>query len=92
MVSKVLEKTNKNTIAKLVNDCLKVLGQREVITKFLLILSDAALYMVKATNNLKPFYTNPVTCAAHGIHRIAENIMDIFHEINDFINNRKIYF
>jgi len=38
-----------------------------------------------------PFYSNliHVTCAAHGIHRIAEKIMDIFHEINDLINNGK---
>jgi len=58
------------------------------------MLSDAAPYMVKATNNLKPFYSNliHVTCAAHGILWIAENIMDIFHEINDLINNGKKFF
>jgi len=58
------------------------------------MLSDAAPYMVKAANNLKPFYSNliHVTCAAHGIHRIAEKIMDIFHEINDLINNGKNIF
>ncbi|KAL4126549.1 hypothetical protein QTP88_010770 [Uroleucon formosanum] len=50
--------------------------------------------MVKAAKNLKPFYSHliQVTCAAHGIHRIAENIMDIFHKINDLINNGKKIF
>jgi len=33
-----------------------------------------------------------VTCTAHGIHRITETIMDIFHEINNLINNRKKIF
>jgi len=95
LVSKILEKTNNNTIAQFVNDCLRILwpegGNGE---KVLLMLSDAAPYMVKAAKNLKPFYSNliHVTCAAHGIHRIAENIMDIFHEINDLINNGKKIF
>jgi len=58
------------------------------------MLSDAAPYMVKTANNLKPFYSNliHVTCAVHGIHRIAEKIMDNFHEINDLINNGKKIF
>jgi len=53
------------------------------------MLSDGAPYMVKTTNNLKLFYSNLiyVTCAAHGIYRIAEKITNIFHEINDLINN-----
>ncbi|KAL4105112.1 hypothetical protein QTP88_020384 [Uroleucon formosanum] len=95
LASKVLEKTNNNTIAKFVNDCLRILwpegGNDE---KVLLMLSDAAPYMVKGAKNLKPFYSDliHVTCAAHGIHRIAENIMDIFHEINDLINNGKKIF
>jgi len=57
------------------------------------MLSNEVPYMVKAANNLKPFYSNliHVTYAAHGIHRIAEKIMDIFHEINDLINNIKRY-
>jgi len=58
------------------------------------MLSDAVLYMVKSTKTLKPFYSNfiYVSCASHGTHQIAENIMDIFHEINDLINNGKNIF
>uniref|UniRef100_A0A2S2R4M2 Uncharacterized protein n=2 Tax=Sipha flava TaxID=143950 RepID=A0A2S2R4M2_9HEMI len=75
LASKVLEKTNNNIITKFVNDCLRVLwpegGNDE---KVLLMLSDAAPYMVKAANNLKLFYSNliHVTYTTHGIHRIAK--------------------
>jgi len=75
LASKVIEKTNNNnTLVKFVNDCLRVLWPERVNDeKVLLMLSDAAPYMVKAANNLKSFYSNliHVTCAAHGIHLIA---------------------
>jgi len=53
------------------------------------MLSNAAPYIVMAANNLKLFYSNiiHVICAAHRVHRIAEKIMKIFHEINDLINS-----
>lgn len=71
LTSKVLEKTNSNTIVKCINDFLRVLrtegGNEE---KVLFMLSDAASYMVKVAKNLKLFYANLiyVTCAAHEIH------------------------
>ncbi|KAF0709396.1 DUF659 domain-containing protein, partial [Aphis craccivora] len=47
LASKVLEKTNNNTIAKFVNDCLRVLWPEEGNDeKVVLMLSDAAPYMV----------------------------------------------
>jgi len=44
------------------------------------MLSDAAPYMTKAAQNLKPFYSNlvHVTCVPHGIHRIAEKNYSYF--------------
>ena len=62
--------------------------------KVLLMLSDAAPYMTKATQNLKPFYSNlvHVTCVAHGIHRIAEKIIDTFSDNDDLFNNGKKVF
>ena len=58
------------------------------------MLSDAAPYMTKAARNLKPFYSKlvHVTCVGHGIHRIAEKIIDTFSDINDLINNGKKVF
>jgi hypothetical protein len=49
------------------------------------MLTDAAPYMMKAAQNVKPFYSNlvQVTCITHGIHRIAEKIIDTFSDIND---------
>jgi len=50
--------------------------------------------MTNAAQNLKPFYSNliHVTCVAHGIHQIAEKIIDIFRDISDLINNGKKVF
>jgi hypothetical protein len=51
----------------------------------LLFLSDAAPYMVKAATVLKNIYTRiiHVTCCAHGLHRIAEEIRGLhFYEEN----------
>lgn len=95
LTSKVLEKTNNSTIAQFVNNCLKLLWpEGNNHDKVLLMLSDAAPYMTKAAQNLKPFYSNlvHVTCVAHGIHRIAEKIIDTFGDINDLINNGKKVF
>jgi|UniRef100_A0A2S2Q283 hypothetical protein len=95
LTSKVLEKTNNSTIAQFVNNSLKLLwpeGNND--DKVLLMLSDAAPYMTKAAQNLKPFYSNlvHVTCVAHDIHRIAEKIIDSFRDINDLIYNGKKVF
>lgn len=72
---KQLEKTNHSTITRFVNDGLKILwpggGCDE---KVLLMLSDAAPYMIKAAAILEILYPNMihVTCAAHILQRIAE--------------------
>jgi len=43
-----------------------------------LYVTDAAPYMVKSSEALKVFYPKviPVTCMAHGLHRVAENIRE----------------
>lgn len=42
----------------------------------LLFVSDAAPYMVKAGKNIKALYSKMehVTCLAHGLHRVAEEV------------------
>jgi hypothetical protein len=95
LTSKVLEITNNLTIAQFVNNSLKLLwpeGNND--DKVLLILTDAAPYKMKAAQNVKLFYSNlvQVICVAHGIHRIAEKIIDTFSKINDLINNGQIVF
>lgn len=92
---KQLEKTNYSTITRFVNDGLKKLwpgGGCNV--KVLLMLSDAAPYMVKAADTLKILYSNiiHVTCVAHMLQRIAERVRELYPDINTLVNNLKKYF
>ncbi|KAF0687787.1 BED-type domain-containing protein, partial [Aphis craccivora] len=50
----------------------------------LLFLSDAAPYMKKGGKSLKVFYSKMfhVACAAHGLHRIAEQVLDHFSNVD----------
>lgn len=87
---KKLEKTNHSTISRFVNDGLRILwpngGNDE---KVLLLLSDAAPYMIKAGNTLNVFFPNMthVTFLAHMIQRIAEKVRELFPNVNTLINN-----
>ncbi|XP_060837117.1 uncharacterized protein LOC132919483 [Rhopalosiphum padi] len=95
LTCKVLEKTNHSTVARFVNDGLKLLwplgGNDE---KVLLMLSDAAPYMVKTGQSLKVFYPNliHVTCAAHMLNRVAEKVREMYPDVNSLINNIKKVF
>jgi hypothetical protein len=68
-----------------VNDGLKLLwplgGNDE---KVLLMLSDAAPCVVKTGRSLKVFYPNliHVTRAAHMFNRVAENVREMYPDIN----------
>jgi hypothetical protein len=59
--------------------------------KILLMISDAAAYMIKAGTNLKIFYEKLIhcTCVAHGLNRIAETIRLEFPVVNKLISNGK---
>ncbi|CAH1103179.1 unnamed protein product [Psylliodes chrysocephalus] len=88
--SKKLEKANNLTITRFVQDSLTNFFLPDAITgeTFILFLSDAAPYMVKAGQNLKKFYSDMlhVTCLAHEINRVAECIREAFPLVNDMIN------
>lgn len=61
--------------------------------KILLFISDAAPYMVLAGKNLRHFYSRAihVTCVAHGIHRICEQVRQMFPKVNRLLScSRKI--
>lgn len=96
IASKQLEKTNNLSVTRFVQETLTnfFLPDRVPSEKFILLLSDAAPYMVKAAQNLKIFYSNlfHVTCLAHGINRVAECIRDQFPLVNDLINQAKKVF
>lgn len=60
----------------------------------LLFVSDAAPYMVAAAKALNVLYPKMilVTCAAHGLHRVADFIKDQYDDVNELISNVKRIF
>ena len=65
---------NSSNICTIVDDCLKEMGI--TCEMFLLLLSDAAKYMLKAGDTLKIMHQHllHVTCTAHLLHNCAEHI------------------
>lgn len=95
IISRVLEVTNHSTIARVVRDALRVLWPvQENEEKLLLIVTDAAAYMIKAATALQVFYPKAVhvTCLAHSLHRLAEEIRANFPEVNALISSVKKVF
>jgi len=81
----VLEHTNHFTIAKLFNDSLTLLWPSGIkFENVLLLVSDAAAYMVKAANGLSVLFPKMIhiTCVAHGLHRVAEKIRVLYPEVD----------
>lgn len=60
----------------------------------LLFVSDAAPYMIAAMKALTVLYPKMihVTCAAHGLHRVADYVKDQFDDVNKLISNVKKIF
>lgn len=59
--------------------------------KVLLVTTDAASYMISAMEALTVLYPKMlhVTCAAHGLHRVAELVRTKFKAVNALISNVK---
>jgi len=77
----VLEKANHSTVAKMFNNSLSLLWPGDIqYDDVLLFVSDAAPCMVKAGKSIQSFYSKMihVTCIAHALHRVAEEIRGIF--------------
>lgn len=95
LTSEVLERTNHSSIAILFDNALKILWKDEIKREnVLLFVTDAAPYMVKAAEALKMFYPKMIhlTCLAHGLHRVAEEIRQNFPEVDKLISNVKKIF
>jgi len=89
--SEQLEKTNYSTIARVFDKSIGIIGiQHEDV---LLFTFDAASYMIKAGNTLKAFYPKMIhiTCAAHGLHRVAEEVRGKFSNVDKLISSVKKY-
>lgn len=60
----------------------------------LLVVTDAAPYMVSAVKSLKILFPKMlhITCLAHGLHRIADFVRTQFGDVNSLIANCKAVF
>lgn len=67
LACKELPETNHATIARFVNSALKILWPSGGEEKLLLLVTDAAAYMLKAGRNLKIFYPNVFVPACDGM-------------------------
>ncbi|KAH9369161.1 hypothetical protein HPB48_018910 [Haemaphysalis longicornis] len=93
--SKPLERTNGESVALFVNESLKVLYPTGVeATKVLLLYTDATAYMHKAAHLLKAFYPQMlhVTCLAHALHRVCEELRKHFTDVDELIGSAKAVF
>jgi len=93
--SEVLEKTNHSTITKVFDRSMFLLwpdGIRH--DDVMLFVSDAAPYMIKAGKTIGVLYSKMVhvTCVAHGVHRVAEEIRGRFSNVDKLIAKVKQIF
>jgi len=89
-----LDKTNHSTICKAFDRSLFLIWPEGLhYNDVLLFLTDAAPYMKKATRHLQVFYTKMVhvTCLAHALHRVAEDIRSHFPVVDDLVQGWRTY-
>lgn len=86
--SEKLEATNHAIISRLVNSALRILLPNGGEERILLLVTDAAPYMINAGKILKLFYDNMVhiTYIVHGLHRIAEEVRLHFPLVNKLVS------
>ena len=86
----VLASTNSNTIAHFLDESMNVFGFN-VLKKedILLLVTDAAPYMIKAGNGLTLLYSNliHITCLAHVLHRVSKEIRRNFLDVDILITS-----
>ncbi|KAL4113266.1 hypothetical protein QTP88_016925 [Uroleucon formosanum] len=90
--SEKLEKSNHSTIFKLFDQSLNLLWPQGVkYNEVLLFVTDAAPYMIKAGKAIQNVYTKiiHVTCLAHGLHRVAEEIRNQYKNVDQLVSNVK---
>lgn len=74
---------------------MKILWPRESHEeRVLLLVTDAAAYMLKAARDLQIFYPNIIhlTCLVHGFNRVAEEVRLHFPLVNTIISSVKKIF
>eukprot|EP00095_Tigriopus_kingsejongensis_P008149 maker-scaffold196_size269943-snap-gene-1.31 protein:Tk08149 transcript:maker-scaffold196_size269943-snap-gene-1.31-mRNA-1 annotation:"PREDICTED: uncharacterized protein LOC100906479" len=86
--SAFLDKTNSSTIARLVNDSLRLVSPNFEAELAKVLVTDAAAYMLKAGTDLKVFFPSllHVTCLAHALHRVCDT------DVNSLFSSTKKVF
>jgi len=91
----VLEIVNHSTISKHFDTALHIIWPNGIKhDNVLLFLSSAAPYIVKAGKCIQVFYSKMlhVTCVAHALHRVAEEIRKYVPKVDQLISNEKKIF
>ena len=86
---------NHTTVARVFNDAMHILWPGGVkYDNLLLLLIDAAPYMIKAGEGLSVSYPKMihVTCVAHTLHRVRETISVLYPNVDKLIANAKNVF
>jgi hypothetical protein len=75
LACEVLERMNNSSIAVVFDNAMNLPGKVER-ENVLLLVSDAAPYMMKAAKAVQLLYPKMihVTCIAHALHRVAEEV------------------
>ncbi|XP_047025944.1 uncharacterized protein LOC124640850 [Helicoverpa zea] len=94
---KMLEVVNGQTIANFVIQCLENLWQNsfeEKVDNILILCTDSVAYMISAGQKLKCYLPQlkHVTCFAHALHRVSEQIRMEYNDVDILISNVKKIF
>lgn len=94
---KMLTVVNGQTISQFVLDCLENLWQdsfESKVNNVLVLCTDSVAYMLSAGRNLKNYLPEMkhVTCLAHALHRVSEQIRLEYHDVDILIANVKKVF
>lgn len=92
LMCETLQRTNSTTIAQLFCRAMTFLWRGDIQhDRVLVFVTDAAAYMKKAFESLGVLFPKMchVTCVAHGIHRVAEEIRRVFPEVDLLISSVK---
>jgi hypothetical protein len=95
LACEVLERVNNSSIAVVFDNAMNLLWPDKVERQNgLLFVSDAAPYMIKAAKALQLLYPKMihVTCLAHALYRVTEEVCRSYPEVDQLIANGKKIF
>jgi hypothetical protein len=94
LACEVLERVNNSSIAVFDNAMNLLWSDKAERENVLLFVSDAVPYMIKAAKAIQLLYPKMihVTCLAHVLHRVAEEVHGSYPEVDQLIANGKKIF